>query len=299
MNSDAAAHPYDSANIVLRVVKAFGWTDLLCLGYCTISTMPMMLLGRGGFHQRQLVNRSIRLLRLTPGDRVLDTACGTGYTSDLMARQGCSVTGVDLLEHHVRRAGERYASHPDVRFFNADATNLKADESAAHFGDAAFDKVHCLQGAFQFGPDGRRRFLEEAYRVLTPGGRLVLVDFFWHTERPEEITVLDPERLVRNTWQFEEFEPLHRYRRLARETGFTPRAAIDWTRPVLHRTLHGLALLARLARSSVGRKVLVRLRPSLSSVEPAQWERFVSIADAHAAVRDRMGYAAVILDKPA
>lgn len=299
MNSNTVANAYDSSNPALRVLRAFGWGhDILCIGYCTMPTMPMLLLGRPGLQQRRLAVRSTRLLRLNPGDRVLDAACGMGFSSDLMGRQGCVVTGVDLLPQHIQRAREQYARNANVRFATADVTNLQEQGDGFPFGDATFGKVHCLEAAFQFGPQGRRAFLQEAYRVLVPGGRLVLVDFVWRTEMPGEIDAVDPLRLVRDTWRFEEFEPVHRYRRLALEIGFVPRAALDWTGPVLDRSLRGLSALASCARSPVGRAALARFRPSLRTVTATQWEQFAAVADAYAAVRRETGYAAIVLDKP-
>ena len=79
--------------------------------------------------------------------------------------------------------------------------------------DGSFDAVHCLEVAFHFGAKGRRDFLAESYRVLRPGGRLVLVDFVWRDAQPGG----DRARSIRSGWcatpgASREFEPLERYR---------------------------------------------------------------------------------------
>lgn len=47
------------------------------------------------------------ILRLAPGIRTLDIACGEGRNSLFLARNGFRVTGVDIAERALARAGDR------------------------------------------------------------------------------------------------------------------------------------------------------------------------------------------------
>jgi cyclopropane fatty-acyl-phospholipid synthase-like methyltransferase len=213
------AHAYETDNNpLLSVLHSLGWGSLLNLGYFTPLTLLRFTGGLSSF-QEDLVSRSLALLRIQPGEQVLDVACGTGHTTRRIAEQGAFATGIDLYPPHVQQAVQRHGDHCRTRFLQADATSLRSNPS---FGKGAFDKVHCLEAAFHFGPDGRRAFLEEAYRLLKPGGRLVLVDFAWATGDPAEINAADPGRVVRDTWAFEEFEPLVRYIHAVSMTGPVP-----------------------------------------------------------------------------
>jgi ubiquinone/menaquinone biosynthesis C-methylase UbiE len=109
-----------------------------------------------------------RLIAMMPHRRglVLDVACGLGATSRHLARQfgAENVTGVNISPKQLEVCRE---TSPGSRFLQMDATRLD-------FPDATFDHVVCVEAAFHFEP--RRSFLEEALRVLKPGGSLVLSD---------------------------------------------------------------------------------------------------------------------------
>ncbi|MFF4528657.1 class I SAM-dependent methyltransferase [Streptomyces sp. NPDC001407] len=288
---------YGPANVLFRALGPLGWGELINLGYYTPAGLPMLPAGLAPF-QRRLVSRSTGLLRLSPADEVLDAACGRGYSSDLMGRAGARVTGVDLLDEHVAESVRRFGTNPNVRFLSADITALRTTDGPGPFGDGSFSRVHCLEAAFHLGPEGRRAFLEEAYRVLRPGGRLVLADLVWRTDSPSDIRHADPGRLVRDTWRFEELEPLGRYLRHAVDIGYLVRAAHDWSRPVTDRFMLLANAFSRLALSRPGRRLLCRRWPGLEEITHADWLRLAAVTQAHNALQRTSGYAALVLDKP-
>ena len=63
---------------------------------------------------------------LCVGKRVLDAACGEGYGSNLLAQVARDVVGVDLSPQTIEHARQRYANHANLRFEQADATQLPA-----------------------------------------------------------------------------------------------------------------------------------------------------------------------------
>jgi len=113
-----------------------------------------------------------RLLELAAPARVscaLDVATGTGHTAFALSPRADVVIGVDLtcqmLEQARLRATELALNN--VRFQVADALALP-------FSDAAFGVVTCRRAAHHFTDISRA--LSEMWRVMRPGGRLVIDD---------------------------------------------------------------------------------------------------------------------------
>jgi SAM-dependent methyltransferase len=100
------------------------------------------------------------------GKRWLDVACGTGGVTELAARGGAGVTGIDLapalIETAKRRAAEKGL---DIDYRVGDAENLDVE-------DSGFDVVTSTFGVM-FAPDQPRAATELA-RVTRPGGMLAL-----------------------------------------------------------------------------------------------------------------------------
>ncbi|MDN5325836.1 MAG: hypothetical protein PWP41_532 [Moorella sp. (in: firmicutes)] len=100
------------------------------------------------------------------GEHILDVGCGTGNFSLELARRGVKVTGIDISNPMLAKARKKAADAGlAIEFLHADAMNLP-------FGDNTFDKIVSVT-ALEFAPD-LKAVLEESYRVLKPGGRMVI-----------------------------------------------------------------------------------------------------------------------------
>ena len=289
-------HAYDGSTVAFRALVGCGWRDLVNLGFYPLYSLPGLIFGLEPF-QKTLARRSLELVEPRPGLRVIDAGCGRGFTTAQLAARGCEALGLDLLDENIALARAHYGASR-ARFGVADVTRLPASVEGTDLSDASHDAVLCLEAGFHFGAKGRHAFLEEAFRVLRPGGRLVLVDFVWRDAHPEAIERLDPRRLVRDTWCFGEFEPLERYRANAAAVGFRERALIDWTVPVIDRFQRIAQTIARAGTWRAGRAVLRTFRPGLARLEPADWTFLVELMRAHDAVRRASRYVALVLEKP-
>lgn len=118
---------------------------------------------------RAEVSAVIKLLGLSPGDAVLDLACGWGRHSLELARRGLRVTGLDLsgsLLAHARRRAAR--AHLAVGWVQADMRELP--------WTAEFDAVLSLFSSLgYFLSDAEDlRVLRAVRRALRPGGVFLL-----------------------------------------------------------------------------------------------------------------------------
>jgi ubiquinone/menaquinone biosynthesis C-methylase UbiE len=124
-------------------------------------------LGPGMADERRIARL---LLGLTPGDGVLDVACGTGnFTRDFARSVGGDglVVGIDVSETMLTRAvaDTLKAGLGNVAYVRGDAQELP-------FREAAFDGVCCFAALHLFADP--MRALDRMAAVLTPGGRIAI-----------------------------------------------------------------------------------------------------------------------------
>lgn len=98
---------------------------------------------------------------------VLDVGCGDGFHLPAFAESARSVVGVEPHQPLVRRASQRVGEMSSVDVVSGSAQRLPLP-------DASVDVVHA-RTAYFFGP-GCEPGLQEADRVLRPGGVIAIVD---------------------------------------------------------------------------------------------------------------------------
>ena len=120
-------------------------------------------------------------LALRGDERVLDMGCGRGAVLTAVARRLTSgrVTGIDIWSTHDQSGNAR-----DVTLRNATLEGVSArvdvqtgDMRALPFPDGSFDLVVSSLAIHNISSDAeRRKAVAEGFRVVKPGGRLVIAD---------------------------------------------------------------------------------------------------------------------------
>jgi SAM-dependent methyltransferase len=105
---------------------------------------------------------AVAALRLSPAERMLDIACGTGNAALVAHRGGAVVTGLDASPRLLEVARTRV---PGAEFVHGNAAQLP-------FDDDQFDVVASVFGVIFARP--AERVVAEIARVLRPGGRAVI-----------------------------------------------------------------------------------------------------------------------------
>jgi len=153
-----------------------------------------------------------RVLKVAPGDSILDVPCGEGRLSIELASRGYRVTGVDItkavLEDARRVAAERRV---EVGWHRRDMRDLPWQE--------AFDAAFCFWGSFgYFDDEGNKAFLAAVARTLKPGGRILI-------DMPNVAEGLLPRFQERDWWPSGEVITLEE----RRYDHVTSRVEVDWT----------------------------------------------------------------------
>ena len=106
-----------------------------------------------------------------PGMRILDIAAGTGSSSRPLADAGADVVPLDFSKGMLDAGRKR---HPDLAFTQGDALAL-------NFKDNEFDVTTISFGLRNTSDTSKA--LRESFRVLKPGGRIVVVEFSQPTNK--------------------------------------------------------------------------------------------------------------------
>ena len=135
--------------------------------------------------------------------RILDVACGMGASTRRLLKHypAENIWAINISEKQIEST-RRNAPGCHAELMNA--VDMK-------FDDNFFDNILCIEAAFHF--ETRRKFLEDARRILKPGGRLVLSDvLFTSAERLRQYNVFpSPENHL---------ETVDEYRALLADVGF-------------------------------------------------------------------------------
>jgi ubiquinone/menaquinone biosynthesis C-methylase UbiE len=150
--------------------------------------VELLFRGTADVMRRQIippVTRFVRAAGRARPIRLLDIACGTGRTLHqiALAHPDLRFYGVDLSPAYVQLARKRLVDLAEIALAVENAEALP-------FADAAFDVATSVYLFHELPRNARRNVAREMFRVVRPGGLLVVEDSAQLTESPEIATAL-------------------------------------------------------------------------------------------------------------
>lgn len=116
----------------------------------------------------EFYDRIIQRSLCVKGQRVLDVGTGTGVLPRNMYKYGAEWTAVDLSENQIEQA-KLMSDGMDIKYKTSAAENLD-------FPEASFDVITACQCFWYFEHEKTSQLF---YKLLKPGGRLVLLCMEW------------------------------------------------------------------------------------------------------------------------
>lgn len=214
-------HYYEACEADYRLVWDLEHSHAMHAGYWDENTKTL----------RDALRRENEILALKAGihasDHVLDAGCGVGGSAFFLANTyGCQVTGITLSQKQAQRAQEKAKANgisPLPTFAVMDYTHTA-------FPDQSFDVVWGLESICH--AENKQAFIQEAYRLLKNGGRLIIADGF---AKEKQLSKKDQKRMRRwiNGWGVESLETAANFQNYLQAAGFKNIQIDDITQNVM------------------------------------------------------------------
>lgn len=173
--------------------------------------------------QVKLIEKLAEMLQITPQSRILDAGCGMGGSSLLLAKKyNAIVNGITLSQKQVAIATQQ------AQLENVKNVNFKVENalSLASFADNSFDIVWSLESCEQFYD--KNLFIQQALRVLKPGGQLMLAT--WCSSQDEyEGNLAKKYQKLCQAFDLPFMPTMDHYCSLLKTNHFTLKTTLDWS----------------------------------------------------------------------
>jgi len=197
--------------------------------------------------------RITAILKETGAREVLDIGCGRGALARLLVSEGLAVTGIDPAPHAIAAAQEKV---PEAQFTVAGAEALP-------FDPGQFDACVFLNSLHHVPVPLMGQALQEALRVLRPGGEVIVVEPLAEGPFFEVMRPVEDETEIRRA----AMAAIDAAMASGMATGPAP---ITWARPT------------QVADTAAFIDTLARVDPARRAVAEAQRERLADLFARHA-----------------
>ena len=158
----------------------------------------------------------IKNSNITEKSNVLDAGCGYAGTAMYIAeKKKCHVEAITLVDEQVSKAKELIKERGLEKYVNVSIQ----DFMKTNFKDNTFDVVYGIESICYAYP--KKDFLKEVYRILKPGGVLIILDGFNAKEKKDyskkETKIL---KKISDGWAFNTLESVKHFKDACKEIGY-------------------------------------------------------------------------------
>jgi len=158
-------------------------------------------------------------------EKILDAGCGVGGSAFYLAKKmEAIVTGITLSEKQFA-----YATQKCKELKLEDRVSFKIEDyTKTSFKNNSFDVIWAIE-SITSAPN-KANFAREANRLLKPGGRLIIADYFKTSNNQH-----DPNKLLdkwRDLWSMADFVTTTDYKNIFNKNGFNVKSERDVTKEI-------------------------------------------------------------------